>query len=193
MSWFACYHYRSSRGRHQRQEKTNILVGSVVRWEIRENLNLNITVFLSVKHWNKYFLRIQMGSPRLHERESSLGSQECPSVLCGIRISLFINPAWLAGLARKERGVPKCPIDASARKDFRGPQPRKSLAKRVYCFCFPLAVIPEHRLHLQGSNKWKELQSVYSFIFDTVFQHNSCQWNRNRCNPIAYLLSLIKS
>lgn len=30
------------------------------------------------------------------------GKQECPSVLYGIRISLFINPAWLAGLARKK-------------------------------------------------------------------------------------------
>lgn len=68
---------------------------------MRGNLNKNSSVFIFVKQWNKYFLWILMGSPRLHEWESSVGSQECPSVPRGIWISSFINPAWLAALARK--------------------------------------------------------------------------------------------
>lgn len=112
-----------------KERKTNIIASAAQKW--------GTWIFVSslARLWHKYFLRIPMGFQRLHEWESSVGSQECPSVLCSIRISMLMNPSWLAGLARKRRSN-----DASARKDFRGPQPRKAWAKAVHCLCFNLQI-----------------------------------------------------
>lgn len=141
----------------------------------------------SVKHWNKYFPIILKGSPRLHERESLVGSQECLSVLWGIGINVFINLAWLPRLARKRSS--KMFDWCLSREGL-----KKSTAKKSSGWTSvlsPLSFSFNPWAYICWFQTNEKSCSQYWFIFNMLFLNNTRQWNRKK-TQLYSILSIIK-
>lgn len=139
-------------------------------------------------------VKIFMKDPNVFPEEAWAGilSEESrtPSVLCDIKISLFINAAWIAGFAKeRERGAPKCEIDASARKDC-GAEESPGL-NRGTVSALPVAPIHNHmKRELRSRGPFISIQACFFFNNNSLQQKQIHLYNNP---PVIKLSSCLRT
>lgn len=146
----------------------------------RPSLTRMLTHF--VKHWKKICIKNTNMFPKIAWVGILSEESRMPSVLCGIKISLFINPARLAGLAWKRSS--KMWDWCLNQKGFQRSAAKESSGQTtiLYLLCFGF------NSQSYASAFYNERScSQYKFIFETGFLriiHFS--GTENRCNSTAF-------